>query len=328
MTAGEASCHCQVCGVVCEGQFNGCATVWANGPRQVMLTAPDAGRLRGVSAAPAGGVVVEELPEDPPLVRTAWPATAGAGIAEPLLPTTVEASNGSGAPEGPVSSGPPAAQLQSQPTAPARDQDEESGASTRSPAAPEPSQLHPEPQPSVPARGEDERTQVFEWLQDSFDGVRSQLRVLSDALNRQQQTLDSLADAKAAADRVSQLADVLPDRIGEVIHEAVATGRLEPETLAEERDRQAVVDLRDSTQADARPNGASARPVDSSPSPASPEPAPDAPVSSRPSAGQPPGVRTQLTALASNVQDRINRSNWQQTLRSLRPSAHWPPEGR
>ena len=85
------------------------------------------------------------------------------------------------------------------------------------------------PSPPPPTAGplpvavaDDMRGQVFEWLHDSFDSLRSQLRVLSDAVSRQQRALDSMTEAGAAAERLSRLADVLPDRIGEAVYEAIA----------------------------------------------------------------------------------------------------------
>jgi len=39
MRAGRDSCSCPECGVVCEGQFDGCPDVWARGPR--LVRAPD-----------------------------------------------------------------------------------------------------------------------------------------------------------------------------------------------------------------------------------------------------------------------------------------------
>lgn len=42
MRAGEASCSCPQCGVVCEGRYNGCSDVWARGPQPVGLISADA----------------------------------------------------------------------------------------------------------------------------------------------------------------------------------------------------------------------------------------------------------------------------------------------
>jgi hypothetical protein len=57
MRAGERACACPECGVVCEGQFDGCPDVWARGPRPVALTVTGAAiaapRVRALSAGPA-----------------------------------------------------------------------------------------------------------------------------------------------------------------------------------------------------------------------------------------------------------------------------------
>ncbi len=76
--------------------------------------------------------------------------------------------------------------------------------------------------PSTAPAG-DARAQAFDWLQDSFDGLRSQLKVLSDAVSRQQQTLGSMGEAGATAERLAELADALPDRIGEAVRGAVVS---------------------------------------------------------------------------------------------------------
>ena len=40
MTAGESSCMCTACGVVCTGRFAGCAAVWARGADDVPVQRP------------------------------------------------------------------------------------------------------------------------------------------------------------------------------------------------------------------------------------------------------------------------------------------------
>lgn len=41
MRAGQTACSCPECGVVCEGQFDGCPDVWARGPRLLPVDEPD-----------------------------------------------------------------------------------------------------------------------------------------------------------------------------------------------------------------------------------------------------------------------------------------------
>jgi len=228
------------------------------------------------------------------------------------------------------------------------------------PAEPE---LAAKPAPLV-AASDERRGQIFEWLRDSFEGVNSQMRVLSDSVSRQQQVLAGMTDAEEAAARLSQLADALPERIGAAVKEAVIAGQragqanagqanpeqghltasteeppLETDQEqthvadgAEERPpvtdegwiaamEDVVVELGPPTQTGIR-----------TPETSSLEGEPgvleaDAPVAEpiaggvdepgRPADDPPPGFRTQLTGLASTVQGRINRSGWQEKLRSL-----------
>ncbi len=55
MRAGERACSCPECGVVCQGQFDGCPGVWARGPRPIAITvapAIEAPRVRALAAGP------------------------------------------------------------------------------------------------------------------------------------------------------------------------------------------------------------------------------------------------------------------------------------
>lgn len=54
MRAGERACACPECGVICQGQFDGCPGVWARGPRPVALTVAPAIEAPRVRALPAG----------------------------------------------------------------------------------------------------------------------------------------------------------------------------------------------------------------------------------------------------------------------------------
>ena len=69
MQAGERACACPECGVVCQGQFDGCPDVWARGPRPVPLTVTGAAaiaapRVRALAAGPVSGQATEA--PDPP----------------------------------------------------------------------------------------------------------------------------------------------------------------------------------------------------------------------------------------------------------------------
>ncbi len=174
MTAGESSCQCDGCGMVCEGQFAGCSTVWERGPWAFVPVWP---------SKPWGG--------DLPSGREPEPVGASASADRAKADATSAEPNGNSdlhTPEGARPSPPPTAA----------------------------------PLPVTAA--DDMRGQVFEWLHDSFESLRSQLRVLSDAVSRQERALDSMTEARAAAERLSRLADVLSDRTGDAVY-GVSTSR-------------------------------------------------------------------------------------------------------
>jgi len=195
--------------------------------------------------------------------------------------------------------------------------------------------------PPAPAADE-RRSQIFEWLQQTFEGLNSQMRVLSDNLSRQEQALAEVSSSHEAAGRLSQLADALPERIGAAVQEAVNAGR---RSSAAEAAYVAGLD-RDTEPADVQPVEGD-EPELSQPAVAlgqraveaerdwrtavedimidlrEPNAAPESVgvYADAPSDDQDgdavPGLRTQLTGLASTVQGRINRSGWQEKLRSL-----------
>ena len=337
MRAGEAACECPQCGIVCEGQFNGCATVWAAGPREVVLVRPEwRAEVVAEMHAPVEEQVVAEvhLPVEEQVVgevqlvapvlhgltreihrthetHTAWPLTetqatiwleSSAARSDERVETVVEVSAAGAAPPAPAA--------------------------------------------------DERRSQIFEWLQQSFEGLNSQMRVLSDNLSRQEQALAEAAASRDAAGRLSQLADALPERIGAAVQEAVNAGR---HSLAAEEAYVAEL-ARDTEPVDVQP--VDTEPVDVQPvegdEPELSQPAvalgqraveaerdwrtavedimidlrqPNAAPESvgvyadAPSDDQDgdavQGLRTQLTGLASTVQGRINRSGWQEKLRSL-----------
>ena len=99
MRAGEQACACPECGVVCEGQFDGCPDVWARGPRPLALTvtpAIDAPRVRALAPGP-----------DPSHTRAQAPgsSTNGHGAPPPPPPPPQSSSappwSGTGAPPRP-----------------------------------------------------------------------------------------------------------------------------------------------------------------------------------------------------------------------------------
>ena len=95
MVAGASSCACPECGVVCEGKFPGCATVWAAGPQQVTLRRP-AKELgtRSAAAAPApatNGRHADQHSPESPLLPAAVAAPASRSQPDTELRPLMEA---------------------------------------------------------------------------------------------------------------------------------------------------------------------------------------------------------------------------------------------
>jgi hypothetical protein len=223
MRAGESACLCRECGVVCEGQFNGCAAVWAAGPREVVL-------------ARSGPEALDVAPEPLAAAQTAHQS----------------------------------------------------------------------------------RERVVGWLQDSFEGLSAQMRVLSDAVNRQQQVLGDMTEAQAAAARLSELADVLPERIGQAVYEALSAHQPSHDPRPEAWGEDVMGELR---RVNDRP------PVEPTPIEVGDELAPQlmrertiidlTPMDTDSGTSAPRVVRSHLGSVASTVESPINRGGWQEKLRSL-----------
>ena len=81
MRAGASACSCPDCGVVCQGLFDGCADVWARGPRPVSISAS-----RAVSGAAPSAPPVAAAPPPPPEEPLARPVT--------LAPAAARRANG------------------------------------------------------------------------------------------------------------------------------------------------------------------------------------------------------------------------------------------
>lgn len=153
MTAGDTSCSCSTCGVVCTGRFSACSAVWARGPREVTLARPVIARRPTAAAKPA-------VPKGAP------------------------------------------------------------------PAPPAPAEVRGAAAPAQPP--DDGRSEVLEWLQSAFDGVRGDLTLVIDAVGRQQQALTTLTQSEATTTHLVELAEALPDRVcavmADVVVDAVAAG--------------------------------------------------------------------------------------------------------
>ena len=88
MRAGERACACPECGIVCEGQFDGCPDVWARGPRPVALSVSGAAAIAAPRVrALAAGTATESsarttnghTAEPPPPAPSAPPRSPGQG---------------------------------------------------------------------------------------------------------------------------------------------------------------------------------------------------------------------------------------------------------
>ena len=83
MTAGETSCQCAECGVVCAGRFAGCVSVWRRGPRPVSTITFTAGR-----PAKSGS----DLAGEGPLLEAATARQGPAGMPMTPMPMNVAAA--------------------------------------------------------------------------------------------------------------------------------------------------------------------------------------------------------------------------------------------
>lgn len=77
---------------------------------------------------------------------------------------------------------------------------------------------------------DDGRAEILEWLRSTFDGVRSDIRALSDAVSRQQATLASFEEAAQSNALVVAATQALPARVGAAVAEALESHHLD--TLA------------------------------------------------------------------------------------------------
>ncbi len=90
MTAGDSSCSCATCGIVCPGRFSACSTVWDRGPRRVNLVRPVAARVPAVAPEVNGGAPAA-APEGPAAPE---PADRGRGEVLEWLQSAFEGVRG------------------------------------------------------------------------------------------------------------------------------------------------------------------------------------------------------------------------------------------
>lgn len=84
MVAGDASCHCVECGVVCSGRFRGCGAVWDRGPvqqpvvrRRVAKPVPPVAAVASVDPSPAASVAPGPSPAAAPSGGASTPIATG-----------------------------------------------------------------------------------------------------------------------------------------------------------------------------------------------------------------------------------------------------------
>jgi hypothetical protein len=197
MRAGERACACPECGVVCEGQFDGCPDVWARGPRPVSLSiapAIAAPRVRALAPGPAA-------PQPAPAAAPANVNGNGNGNGN----GSTAGGNGYAAPTAPPPPPPPPP-----PSAPPPPSG--TGTGTSRPAGPAPG--------ATPA-GSPARTEVLRWFEDAFDQLRNELHAVVSGVTRQQAMLAELLDSREAELRVVMLAESLPELAGEAAAKAL-----------------------------------------------------------------------------------------------------------
>jgi hypothetical protein len=73
----------------------------------------------------------------------------------------------------------------------------------------------------------------MEWLKSAFDGVRAELRVLSDGVARHQSAIADIAEANATALDIVEVAALLPERVAAAVAEAVSHVHQPPSHEAE-----------------------------------------------------------------------------------------------
>lgn len=225
MRPGDKSCNCPECGVVCGGQFDGCADVWARGLRPVTISAP-------ASVSVANGA------EWSPSAVLNPPAVGGPGRREVMTRATENARTTARVTEPPAASRshpPDTAEPEPPPAVPPT----YSAAPRRSPAPPPRSEPRPPEPPSAvghPPTGVGQRqttpvkladsgvarTQLFQWFEAEFDKLRGDLQAVVGTVTQQQAMVAELLEDRHVAQRLSVLAGSLPEIVDEAVKSAVA----------------------------------------------------------------------------------------------------------
>jgi hypothetical protein len=101
MRAGERACACPECGVVCQGQFDGCPDVWARGPRPITFTMSPAIEAPRVRALAAGPTSAQAAPAGPPPPTSGGSSNGNGYSGPPPPPPPPPPRSGQGAPPPP-----------------------------------------------------------------------------------------------------------------------------------------------------------------------------------------------------------------------------------
>ena len=227
MRPGDKSCNCPECGVVCGGQFDGCADVWARGLRPVTISAP---------AAVSVGNGLEWTPQavlNPPV-----PASASRRASEVLARVTERtAAAGALADSDPPSPSHPSQATDPEIHVPPRPMYSTgrppSGASAPEPrprpherrSDPGPAPADREPRPATPAKLADSpgaRAQLFQWFEAEFNKLRGELQALVGTVTQQQAMVAELLEDRQVNQRLTIVAESLPDVVDEAVRSAMA----------------------------------------------------------------------------------------------------------
>ena len=191
MRAGERACACPDCGVICQGQFDGCPDVWARGPRPLTFSATatiEAPRALALAAGPEPAAIAANPPAVAPAASTNG---NGSGNGNPSRHGSASANGNDSA----------------------NDNDNDNGGYVSPP---------PPPPRAEPAQSGSSRTEVLQWFEDAFDQLRNELHALASTVTRQQAMLAELLDSREAELRVVMVAESLPELVGEAAAKALS----------------------------------------------------------------------------------------------------------
>ena len=224
MRPGDKSCNCPECGVVCGGQFDGCADVWARGLRPVTISAPASVSVANGAEWSPSAVLNPPAAGGPGRREVIARVTENARTSPLTEPATGSRAHPPGTPEPePPPPGPPrySAAPGPSPTSPHRP---EAGQPEPSPAVRQPRTPFGQSQ-ATPVKVADAtvaRTQLFQWFEAEFHKLRGELQAVVGTVTQQQAMVAELLEDRHVAQRLSVLAGSLPEIVDEAVKSAVA----------------------------------------------------------------------------------------------------------